>query len=95
VLGYDSKNGVPLVNDVFKWDGSTDKFKITNKSGLMKKVTDTTGLSAANIQEEIRKRAAILEWLLNQKITDYRKVGSVINLFYMSPDFLLERIGVV
>ncbi len=94
VLGYDSKNGVPLVNEVFKWDGSTNKFKINSKSGLLKRVTDTTGMTATDVQEEIRKRAAILEWLLNQKITDYRKVGSVINLFYMSPDFLLERIGV-
>ncbi len=93
VLGYDSKNGVPLVNEVFKWDGSSDKFKISSKSGLLKKVTDTTGMSAHDVQEELRKRASVLEWLLNQRITDYRKVGSVINLFYMSPDFLLERIG--
>ncbi len=92
VLGYDSKNGIPLVNEVFKWDAFANKFKISNKSGLLKKIADNTGMSAADMQEEIRKRAAVLEWLLNQKITDYRKVASVINLFYMSPDFLLQRI---
>ncbi len=93
VLGYDTKNGVPLVNEVFKWDGFSDKFAITNKSGLLKKISEGSGMTAAELQDEIRKRASVLEWLLSQKITDYKKVASVINLFYMSPDFLLSRIG--
>ena len=93
VLGYDSRDSVPLVNEVFRWESFADRFGLTNKSGLLKKISDSSGTSPAEIQEGIRKRAAILEWLIEHKITDYRKVASVINLFYMSPDFLLDRIG--
>jgi flagellar protein FlaI len=93
VMGYDVKNNAPIVNELMAWNPFNDKFEMLNKSGILKKISNNTGMSSADIQESLRQRADVLEWLLNQNITDYKKVASVINLFYMSPEFLLERIG--
>lgn len=93
VIGYDSNHNVPLVSSPIKWDPFSDKFKISGKSALLKKIANNVGMTEADAEKEIRNRAAVLEWLLNKNITDFRKVASVINLFYMSPDFLLQRIG--
>jgi flagellar protein FlaI len=93
VIGYNSREQKPLVNEMFRWISPSDSFKIMNQSGLLKKIADSTGMTSEEIGEELKKRVSVLRWLLDQKITDYKKVASVINLFYMSPDFLLERIG--
>jgi archaeal flagellar protein FlaI len=93
VMGFDIKENAPLVNEIFSWDPFSNKFLISNKSGLLKKISNNTGMTSAEIQDGLRKRASVLEWLVNNNVTDFKKVASVINLFYMSPDFLLERIG--
>lgn len=92
VVGYDRKNKLPITNDVFHWDSRTDNFEIVGDSVLLKRLSDKTGLSEMEVQKEIRKRATVLEWAVNKDIRDYRKVAKVINLFYASPDYLLERI---
>ncbi len=93
VMGYDVKNNAPIVNDLMEWNPFNDKFEMMNKSGILKKISNNTGMSAADIQKSLQQRADVLQWLLDHDITDYKKVASVINLFYMSPEFLLERIG--
>jgi len=93
VIGYDPAKDKPLVNEVFRWNAATDTFITIHESGLLKKISDTTGTPFEEVENDLKKRAAVLEWLVQQNVTDYKKVASVINLFYMSPDFLLERIG--
>jgi len=92
VIGFDRKTNTPIINDIFRWDVKTDEYKITGKSVLLKKIMESMNVSESEIAEEIRKRAKVLKWMYEHKIKDYRKVGSIVNLFYASPDFLLQRI---
>lgn len=91
VVGYDEKTKNPVVNEVFRWDPRSDTFPAA-KSFILKKISDQTGMGERDVQEEIRKRASVIEWMTKSGITDYRKIGAVINMFYASPEFLLERI---
>jgi flagellar protein FlaI len=90
ILGFDE--GKPIVNEVFSWDAKEDKYKIVNDSALLKKISEHTVLTDKGVQEEIIKRAAILRFLAKQNVKDYRKIGKVFNIFYSSPESLLERI---
>ena len=92
ILGF--ANGKPIVNEVFSWEAKTDSYKIVNNSVLLKKIADHTVLTDKGVQEEIIKRAVILKFLAKQNVRDYRKIGKVFNVFYSSPESLLERIGV-
>ena len=92
ILGF--ANGKPIVNEVFSWDAKTDSYKTVNNSVLLKKISDHTVLTDKGVQEEIMKRAVILQFLVKQNIRDYRKIGKVFNIFYSSPESLLERIDV-
>src|SRR3989344_80444 len=92
ILGF--ANGKPIVNEVFSWDAKTDSYKTVNNSVLLKKISDHTVLTDKGVQEEIIKRAVILQFLVKQNIRDYRKIGKVFNIFYSSPESLLERIDV-
>ena len=92
ILGF--ANGKPIVNEVFSWDAKTDSYKTVNNSALLKKIADHTVLTDKGVQEEIIKRAVILKFLSKQNVRDYRKIGKVFNIFYSSPESLLERISV-
>ena len=92
VVGYDRKNHIPVTNNTFKWSPKTDTFDIVNKSFLLKRIADNTTLSEADIEREIKKRASIIEWMSKNNIRDYRKVGKVLNAFYINPSSLFQNI---
>jgi flagellar protein FlaI len=92
VLGYDPRKEFPIINDVFKWVPVGDRFTVMNKSAILRKIADMTGSSEADITRELQNRAKVLRWMAKQKIKDYRKVSGIINLYYLSPDFLMRKI---
>ncbi len=92
VVGYDQEAKLPITNELLTWDAKRDKFHFEGKSALLKKISDTVGLTERDVKREIENRAKVLKWLVNRGITDYRKIASVISMFYLSPDFLLGRI---
>lgn len=92
VVGYDRKKDRPVVNEVFKWDPSKDVFTTVSKSTVMRKIANLTGMSENDIKTELENRAKVLRWMLKKDLKDYRAVSAVVNMYYLSPDFLLKRI---
>ena len=92
VIGFDRKNNTPVTNETFRWLAKTDKFKVVNKSFLLKKIADSTDLSEKEIGREIRKRASVIKWLVDNNIRDYKRIGMIFNLFYTNPSYLLKKI---
>ena len=92
VVGYDREAKLPLTNEVFVWDILCDEFSIKNKSYLLKKIMINTGMNERGVKNEINDRTKVLYWLAKRKIDDYRKVASIINLFYTTREYLMDRI---
>lgn len=92
IAGFDEETKNPIYVDVIKWDGKTDDFKIVHDSPYLKRLGNLLGFSESEVQEEIKKRAAVIKWMYDNKINDYKKIANVLNLFYTSPDFILEKI---
>lgn len=93
VVGYDRKESAPKTKKIFSWDPSTDAFKGEENSMLLGKIATVSNMNQSEIAEEIEKRSKVLEWLVVRKITDYRKIAAIINLYYTSRELLLERLG--
>jgi len=92
VLGVDKITSAPITNEIFRWDPKLDKYVIVNKSRVLEKISDATGLNEKAIRDELKMRYKILKWMADKNITDYRKINYVFNLFYTSPDAVLSRI---
>src|SRR3989338_7426988 len=92
MVGVDAETSSPRTNEILKWDPKADKYTTINKSYLLRKVADTTGMSEATIKEELKKRYKVIKWMYDKNITDYRKISYILNLFYSSPDALLHRL---
>ncbi|MDI6826129.1 MAG: ATPase, T2SS/T4P/T4SS family [Candidatus Aenigmarchaeota archaeon] len=92
VTGYDFKKKQITTNLIFEWDPSVDKIITKNKSVVLKKIVKKTGLSEKKIIDELGRRMAVLNWLQEKNITDYRDVSRVINLYYSFPEKVLDII---
>ena len=93
ITGYSRRTGRPFHNKVFEWNPVNDTFEIKNKSALLKKIADRSGLSKKDIKKEIEERAKVLLWMTQRNITDYKKITKIVNMFYLSREYLLERIS--
>ena len=93
ITGFDLKEKEIMKNLLYEWDTATDKINIKNKSFILAKIKKKTGLKERDIIEELKRRMAILSWLEEQNIYDYRDVGRVINLYYEFPQHVLDIVS--
>lgn len=92
ILGYDRGSNFVISNEIFRWNPKNDSYAVVNKSSLLKKISETTGASEEEINEDIKRKSNVLKWSAEKNLNDYQKLGSVFNLFYAAPEFLLQRI---
>ncbi|WP_254831013.1 type II/IV secretion system ATPase subunit [Haloglomus salinum] len=78
--------------DIFDWDAQTDTHERVGESDVMAQVADERGWTDAELRREIDRREAVLEFLVEEDITDYRDVASVIHLYQKDPDYVLDQV---
>ncbi len=93
ILGYNNRKKAPIINESIRWDPRNDSFVSINKSAILRKIADATGMTDIDIKREINERAKVLKWVVDHNVRDYRQFASIINLYYLSPEFLLTKIG--
>lgn len=72
--------------EIASWDPATNKFNIDlEKSLVIDRVAKLSGKSKENIQEELRNRRLILEWLVRTGKTEYKEVATWIQRYYVDP----------
>ncbi|MDI6721544.1 MAG: type II/IV secretion system ATPase subunit, partial [Candidatus Aenigmarchaeota archaeon] len=81
VTGFDHGRKLPVTNEIIKWGAMKDIFTVPNKSVVLGKIAERSRMTVKDVQEEIRRRAAILDWMVKKNIIDYRKISSIINLY--------------
>jgi len=92
VIGFDPKEKQIKSNEVFEWDPSIDKIVMKNKSYTLWKIMKKRGLKENEIVEELKRRMAILLWMQEQDIKDYRDAGRIISLYYDFPEKVLDLV---
>jgi flagellar protein FlaI len=93
IAGMDYKAKRPYVNKLFKWNPKTDEFEIVGRSVVLRKIVENTGADKNHIEEDIKNKAKILEWLTENKIFDYKEVGKYLAEYNANPESFLARIG--
>jgi hypothetical protein len=82
----------PIINTIFKWDPFKDTFEIGEKSVILKKISNTFGISEKEIVDEFQRRVAILRWMKEKNITDFKDVYAIISAYYSMPNRVLSLI---
>ncbi len=91
VTGFEG--GQPQLSRIFKWSSKNDELESTGvPSSIKKNISDYSGYGGEEIELEIKRRAAVLEWMKERDIRNVYDVGDVVEEYYKDPEGLLERI---
>ena len=83
------KNGA--INTLYKWDVKSDKIKGVGKmdrlSGLLSLYA---GMDEREIEEDVREKTEILDWMVKNGYEDVDQVGEIVSHYYLNPDEVIE-----
>ena len=83
----------PQLSRIFKWNPRADAVESTGVPSKIKRtIAEFSGMSGNDIEIEIEKRAAVLEWMKRQGIRNIFEVGRVIQEYYRDPVGTLKRV---
>jgi len=78
--------------DVFSRDPTSDEHRDTGDSELLRAIAADRGWSTAELNRELRNRRRVLGYLLEEDISDFRSVASVLKLYQRDPEYVLEQL---
>ncbi|EGQ43602.1 MAG: type IV secretory pathway, VirB11 component and related ATPase involved in archaeal flagella biosynthesis [Candidatus Nanosalina sp. J07AB43] len=92
IRGYDKRKGIDA-NQVFGWNPDNDEYVVKNNSMILKDIADQAGKEYSEIRKELRNRQHVLNWMQEEQIKNYRKVGDIISRYYSDPESILKKVG--
>ncbi|MEW6592279.1 MAG: CpaF family protein [Candidatus Hadarchaeota archaeon] len=87
------EGGQPQLSRIFKWNAKVDKLESTGvPSRLKRTIGDYAGISGHDVEMEINKRGAVLEWMKERGIRNVFEVGKIIQDYYRDPESIMKRV---
>lgn len=87
------EEGVIQLNKIFKWDPQSDTIKnvgITSKT--LTEIANVSGNSLNSLYDEIKNREIVLQHMVDQNIRSIRDVSTVLEMYYLDSQKVLNRI---
>jgi flagellar protein FlaI len=85
------ESDTPSLNTLYKWDPKSDT---VNKMYPSLRVKDElalfTGITEREIEEDLKNRRLVLDWLLASGIKDVNSVGKVVTDYYLHKDRVID-----
>jgi flagellar protein FlaI len=81
-----------LTNEVFHWDSIEDKFIYSGKSYILERIRTEKDLSGEEIKNEIKQRAALLEWMRKKNITGFKEVAAMAANYVENPLEIMKKV---
>jgi flagellar protein FlaI len=79
-------------NKVFGWDSTTDGHRKTGKSSLLESIRVSNGWTESRLEKELQRRKDVLEYLIEEDITDHEEVGKTIHMFWHDQDWVMKKV---
>jgi len=91
-VGMDSLTGELITNTVFRWNPTDDSFTYSGHSYLYEKVREIHNWSLRDMEDEVRRRMTILEYMIETRVDDYRHVARIVSAYYKNPDSVMDDV---
>jgi len=91
VVSVDPDSGKANTTIPFQWLPSIDKHE-KRDSWLLNKISTEYGIPIAKIEEEIKTRTKVLNWLMEHNIYNFYEVSKYISMYYKNKENVLKEI---
>ncbi|VVB97803.1 Type II/IV secretion system protein [uncultured archaeon] len=81
-------------NDIFAWDALTDKFHRVGESKALNEVMIRRGWNIGDLKKELSNRQKILEFMVNNKISDFNAIATIIHDYQVTPEKVLKKLNI-
>jgi archaeal flagellar protein FlaI len=92
IVGFEPETNELITNTVYEWDPASDKFVFKGHSFLFDKIMDLKNFGPDEMDAEFQRRSAVIRYLVENKITDYRQLWRTIAQYYKDPTEVMNRI---
>ncbi|MBX8643292.1 MAG: type II/IV secretion system ATPase subunit [Thermoplasmata archaeon] len=86
IVGLDPETNEIIYNSVFTWNPADDRFHFSGHSYIFEKIRLSRGWSPRQMENEMRRRVLVLEYMRKKNFNNYRKVASLISAYYRDPE---------
>ncbi len=92
ILDIDPRTNELITNEVFRWKPSTDEISYSGKSYILEDIMEERGWDDERIQEELKRRQEVLEWMRIRKIRHYKDFSAILMEYFRNPDDVIARV---
>ncbi|WP_406669907.1 ATPase, T2SS/T4P/T4SS family [Methanolobus sp. ZRKC4] len=79
-------------NDIFVWDSESDIFVRTGESKALFDIKMRRGWGQDKVNQELHYRQMVLEYMVNNNITDFQEISDIINSYQSTPEKVLKKL---
>lgn len=80
-------------NDIFNWDSMSDTFIKTGESKALAEIKMQRGWSNQELREELENRIKILNYMVENNITEFKAVSNIFKNYYVTPQKVLKQLN--
>jgi flagellar protein FlaI len=92
IVGMTDK-GELEINTVFLYNFQRDSPSFSGTSQVYSSIAEKTGMNMTTMGEDLRRRTAVLQAMLDQDIRDYRDFARIVWLFLSRPKYVMANVG--
>ncbi len=92
IVGLDPNTREILTNEVFRWDPATDTFRYSGVSYALERIATETGQNDKEVLRELEDRTAVIQYLVDQGIDEYRRIAEVVATYYKDREHVMQYV---
>ncbi|MHC1585297.1 MAG: type II/IV secretion system ATPase subunit [Candidatus Syntropharchaeia archaeon] len=92
ITGIDPRTNNLRINEMFKWNSAEDVFFESRSSHVLSTIAAHQGWSQKELLEELENRKKVLNYLLENDISYYKDVTSIIQSYFLDPGEIMDFI---
>jgi flagellar protein FlaI len=93
IPGDGEATGVIGTSQIFRRDPGTDGHERVGDSRVLAEIADEHGWDDDALAAELARREAVLRYLVDNDVTDYHEVASLIHAYGRKPEAVMDRVG--
>lgn len=90
---YDAEHDEINVRDVYQWQAESDRFLEVGESNTLSEIRFDRGWTHDELQEQLFVRRAVLAYLINNGLNEYRQVAATLQAFINDPETIIGLIA--
>ncbi|HEY6283480.1 MAG TPA: hypothetical protein VIW22_06105, partial [Nitrososphaerales archaeon] len=93
LISIDEVYGAGNYHPMFTWDPTTDRLVVGDmeKSKKLAKIARDLGISISQIEEEIRRRSVVLQWMQEKGYRNFKEITPLFQSYIEEPERIYEQ----